>query len=148
MPQYLSPTDKAWSFSHGSVEMQGIKFDGLESLDFDQTLDESFVFGMSQKPLRRSPGRLQGGSGTVAFSDIDQWYQLADVMAKAEEKFMNVETNLLYTLVHTSGQTRSYELRGVRFTSLGESHASGADALAHSQPFSFMSQLLNGKEIV
>lgn len=135
----------AFSFSHAKIVMNGKLYTAISDVSISQALEESAVFGASQKPLRRSSGQLQMGEGTVTFSDFEEANEFIKDLG---DKPMNKLWSLEYTLENESAVVRTIECQACRLTAVTIAHSSGADALGLELPFSFLSSKVNGKELV
>lgn len=135
----------AFSFSHGKLKLDGVIYMGVSDISINQALEEGFVFGASQKVLRRSAGRMSAGDGTITFSD----YELAtEFLNGLGDKPLNKIFSAEWVLENESGVVKAVEAQACRMTAFNLSHSSGADALGLELPFSFLECKVNGKSLV
>jgi len=135
----------AFSFSHGRIVANDKQYLCIGNVSLAQELEEEFVFGASNKPLRRTPGQLQGGVGSFTFSDFEQGN---DFLTDLGEKPLLKLWTLDYSLVNESGLVRSVECISCRLKAFNIDHEQGAGALQIEYPFSFMTMKVNGKELI
>jgi hypothetical protein len=135
----------AFSFSHARIIANDKQYTCIASVSVNQELEEEFVFGSSNKPLRRTPGQLQGGAGTLMFSDFEEGNSfLTDLGDKPLLKLWSLD----YSVVNEQGTVRSIECISCRLKAFNVDHEQGAGALQIEYPFSFMTMKVNGKELI
>lgn len=136
--------DYAASFSHATIRANDKQFSGIRSVSISQELQESAVYGTDPRPLKRSQGQIQLGTGSLTFSD---YVEGADFYLNLGAEPMMALWSLDYTLSLPSGEVRSIECLGCRITQFGIEHESGADALEVTYPFSFLQIKVDGREL-
>jgi hypothetical protein len=141
----LDYVNYAFSFSHAIVRINERQFVGVSSVNVNQELTESAIYGTDVRPLKRSVGQLSMGKGQLVFSDYQEGTDFF--------KSLNVEPfkalwNLDYTLAREDGTTRAIECQSCRLLGFGVEHQSGADGLAITFPFSFMAMRVDGVDLL
>jgi hypothetical protein len=134
----------AFSFGHAIVRVNERQFLGVQSVNVNQELTESAIYGTDQRPLKRSLGQLSMGRGQLVFSDYQEG---TDFFAYLGTNPFNALWALDYTLSREDGTTRSIECRSCRVLGFGVEHESGPDGLSITFPFSFMAMRVEGRDL-
>ena len=133
----------AFSFSHAIIKVDDRQFTGVSSIEFSQDVDRSAVYGTSRKPLKRSPGQLQLGDGTITFSDLEESGQFFEALgSNPTAKVFNVDV----TFSNEQGDIRSFECVSCALKGFSASFEAGADALGLDVPFDFLGLKIDGVE--
>jgi hypothetical protein len=135
----------AFSFSHAIVRINERQFVGVKSVNVNQELTESAIYGTDVRPLKRSVGQLSMGRGQLVFSDYQEG---TDFFKSLNAEPFKALWSLDYTLAREDGTTRSIECQSCRLLGFGVEHESGPDGLSISFPFSFMAMKVDGVDLL
>ncbi len=135
----------AYSFSHALIRANERQFTDISAVSINQDLSESAVYGTDARPLKRSVGQLSMGRGQLTFAEMGEAVDF--FKALGDEPFKAIWA-LSYQLVREDGSSRSIDCVSCRLTGLGIEHASNADALQMTYPFSFLQVKIDGKDLL
>ena len=131
----------AYSFAHGTIKLADQQFTAIENITFSQDIDRAAVFGTSRKPLRRSAGQLQIGTGEVTFSDLDEGLEFYKTLGEDPSR---ASFAVDVTFENEEGAVRSYEIKGCVLSGISGDFATGGEALQQAFPFEFMDIKVDG----
>src|SRR5688572_6772860 len=72
-----------YSFSRAELSLGTSIYVAISNVSFDQPTVESFIKGTRPMPLGRTIGEMDGGEGSVTFSDAGEWARFLSDLGNA-----------------------------------------------------------------
>jgi hypothetical protein len=131
----------AYAFERGELSLGPRIFTAISNVKTDQPTKEGAVKGTRSYPLKRTPGSMDLGDGTVTFSDIGERTAFIVMLGNGYRERI---WTLKWVLTAPGAPLIRRVAYGCRVLGDPDDHSSGEDALGGDLPFSFMYSTING----
>jgi len=132
----------AYAFERAELNAANRVLTALKSVKIDQPTEEGVVMGTRSYPLKRTPGNMGLGEGTMEFSDEEERQVFLDSFG---DTYRETIFSVKWILKAKGKPNITYVAYGCRVLNDGADHSQGSDALGGEVTFSFMSYTRNGK---